>query len=396
MIVRNGTVVTPFKLLEKTDIQIENGLVTGLGRFEEYSEESVDAAECYVAPGFIDIHLHGGYGGDFMDATTESFEKALEFHAQHGTTSVCPTSVTAPVEQIKKMMAMARLYREGACVGSRILGVHLEGPYLSVKNKGAQKKEYLKIPSRDGYEFILENRDICKRVTLSPELDGAVEMTKALTEAGIQVSGGHDDGEKNSILSALSAGMNSCTHWYCAMSTATMRNLVRSAGLMEIGLSDDRLCLELLADNHHLPPELVQLAYKCKGADRLCLVSDSLRAAGMHADETLYQLGQDCDEKSQKFRVSDGVAVMEDGTHYAGSIQPISRMVKNLVQDCKIPLTDAVRMATLTPAKLICMEKDLGSIEVGKKADLCILDQDLNVKATYISGKKFEGRKRKR
>lgn len=392
MIIRNGTVITPFELLEETDIRMENGMITGIGKFPHSPEEEVDATGCYVSPGFIDIHTHGGYGGDFMDATEESFDKALEFHAEHGTTAVLPTSVTAPVEQIEEMLYMVRKYKENSHRGSRVLGAHLEGPYLSVRNKGAQKEEHLRIPDRDSYDFILKNKDICRRVTLSPELDGAAGMTETLVKNGIQVSGGHDDGRKALIMPAITAGMSSCTHWYCAMSFVAMRNLVRSVGLVEIGLLDDRLCLELLADNHHLPPELVRLAYRCKGADRLCLVSDSLRAAGMPADGALYPLGLASDETAQKFRVSDGVAVMEDGTHYAGSIQPVGQMVKNLVRDCQISIVDAVRMATLTPAKLIHMDDKLGSIAVNKKADICILDKDLCVVDTYINGEKMKRR----
>lgn len=389
MILKNATVVMERELLPQTDLQIQEGIITKIGKISTESEECIDLTGHYVCPGFLDLHTHGGFGGDFMDATHESFDKALMFHASQGTTAVLPTSVTAPVDAIDNMISMAKEYRDQPHKGSRVLGVHLEGPYLSVAKKGAQKQEYLREPQRDGFDFLLKHMDICKRITLAPELPGSEEMIRVLVKCGVQVSGGHDDAQEMQIRPALEAGMSSCTHWYCAMSSVAMRNLVRSVGLVELGLLDDRLILELLADNHHLPPELVQLAYRCKGADGLCLVSDSLRAAGMPQDGTLYSLGLKTDENAQKFRVANGVAVMEDGTHYAGSIQSVSQMVRNLIVDCGIPIVDTIKMATLTPAKLIGVDHIFGQIAVGRVADLCVLDSDFCVRSTFIGGKEI-------
>lgn len=390
MRIKGGKLVLPDRILNDTDVIIKCGHIEKLIRAdEETPDETIDASFCFVCPGLIDIHTHGGEGGDFMDGDEASFDSALRFHADNGTTSVAPTSVTAPIEQIETMIALTRKFKESPHNGARVIGANLEGPYLSLKNKGAQSASYLRSPS-EPCDFITSNRDTVLRVALAPELEGADALVKTLVDAGIQVSAGHDDGDSERSRAALDAGITSLTHWRCAMSDVRMYNLTRRVGLVELGLIDDRLTLELLADGHHLPPELVKIAYKCKGADKLCLVSDSLRAAGTKADGTLFTLGTKNDATAERFRVAGGVAVMEDGTHYAGSIQPLSMMLKNLVNDCGIPLCDAVKMASLVPARLVNKETELGSIEAGKKADFVILDKSLSVKHTIIDGKIYK------
>ena len=389
MLIKNGTVITPFEAVKNTDVVVEDGVIIKLDSdiAPRDGETVIDAEDCYVCPGFVDIHTHGGGGADFMDATDESFEKALRFHAQNGTTSLLASSVTAPIPQIENMLDTVRRYKNQENPICRILGAHIEGPFLSVKNKGAQNEKYLRIPKRDGYDFIIKNKDVIVNVTISPELDGAAEMAQILTSLGIVVSGGHDDAQKSNIMPVIDAGLTNLTHIFCAMSNVAMRDGVRSVGLNEIGLLDDRVSVELIADNKHLPPELVRLAYKCKGARMACVVSDCLRAGGMPPDGTLYTLGPIHDENAQKFIVSEDVARLPDGSRYAGSIQPISRMVKNLVNDCNIPLVDAVCMASYTPAKIIGMQNETGSITEGKKADFCIMDKALSVAHVIVNGK---------
>jgi N-acetylglucosamine-6-phosphate deacetylase len=171
------------------------------------------------------------------------------------------------------------------------------------------------------------------------------------------------------------------------MSMVVMKNNKRYVGLREYRLIDDNLTAEVIADNHHITPELLKMIYKCKGADGMCLISDCLRAGGMKADGTLYSLGKKDDPTSQQFKVADGVAVLADGKTYAGSIQPISQMLRNIVFDGGVPLVEAVKTVSLTPAKIVKADKDIGSIEVGKCADFCVLNQDLRVEQTIIEGK---------
>ncbi len=385
MLIKNGNVVLPDKIIESCNLHIDGDIISCIG--EGYSTgEIIDAAGLYVCPGFVDIHTHGGFGGDFMDATDDAFNKALGFHCQNGTTTVLATSLTAPVESINDMISKVRSYKRNTC-NSKIAGIHLEGPYLSYKNKGAQHESYLRIPCRDSYDFILENADIVKTVTIAPELEGADKMTKDLIKAGIKVCGGHDDGEKDTLMPAIRAGLSHLTHLWCAMSTVAMRDGVRSVGLVELGLINDSLTVEIIADNHHITPEMAMLIFKCKGADRMCLVSDSLRAGGMEPDGKLYSLGLITDETAHKFIVSDGVARLPDGSRYAGSIQPLRQMAANMYVDCGFKLCDVIKMVSLTPARIIGEDKNIGSVECGKKADLCILDKDFNLIYTIIDGK---------
>lgn len=386
MIIKNGNIITPDGILQNTDIRIKDGKIVELAKSIECDNQVYYADNMYVCPGYIDIHTHGGHGSDFMDDVPDAIDNILDFHTKNGTTSLLASTVTAPIEQIIAMLERVRVRMRNNKGKARILGAHIEGPYISYKNKGAQKEEFLKVPDRDDYSFITDNSDVIRNVTIASELSGAVKMTEDLRKSGIVVSIGHDDGRADTAYPVIDAGARNLTHWYCAMSTARVEDGKRYAGVMEIGLTDDRLTLELLADNHHLPPELVQLAYKAKGADRLCLVSDCLRAGGMPLDGKTYTLGTLGDEEATKFIVSDGVARLIDGTRFAGSIQPVGQMVRNVVHDCGVPLVDAITMATATPAKIIGEFANIGSIAVGKLADINILDEDLNVVKTMIYG----------
>ena len=390
MILKNASIILETEILNNTDIKINEGLITGLGKFED-DVYIIDLEGMYVSPGFIDIHTHGGYGGDFMDAEDESFDKALSFHSDNGTTSLLATSVTAPVEQIEKMLSKTREYMKKENVKCSVLGAHIEGPYLSEKNKGAQHISYLRVPSRDSYEFILNNADVIKTVTIAPELDGATQMAQELKKQGIVVCGGHDNGEKEDIIPVVEAGLSHCTHLWCAMSAAVVKDNIRRPGLLELGLSDERLTVEIIADNHHISPEMAKIVHKCKGKDKMCIVSDSLRAGGMPDDGKEYLLGSKYDNEAQKFVVAEGVAALPDRSRLAGSIQPLNRMIKNLVFDANIPLCDSVCSATINPAKVIGMEDKIGSIAVGKIADLCIMDKNLDVRMVIKNGRIIKG-----
>lgn len=387
MLIKNAEIVTEKEILSDYDLLVNDGKIEKIAKNIKADCEIIDAKGAYLLPGLIDIHTHGGFGGDFMDCEDESFDNALKFHASCGVTSLLATSVTASVEQTVNMINFTREYMKKDHLPCNILGVHLEGPYLSLKNKGAQHESFILTPSRDDYSFILENSDVVARVTLAPELDGAEKMIKDLTKAGIIVSGGHDDARYDTIAPAIDAGMSHCTHHWCAMSSVSMKDGVRSIGLMEAGLLDNRLTVEQIADNHHITPEMVKLVFKCKGADKMCLVSDSLRAGGMPVGPTLYTLGLKTDPNAQKFIVSDGVARLPDGSRYAGSIQSVGQMLKNVVCDADISLVDGVKMVSLTPAKILGKDSEIGSIKLGKRADLCLFDKNFVNKLTVNGGK---------
>ena len=386
MLIKNGNIVKLHSIV-KGDMRISGGKIVEIDDclYPKDDEKIIDASGKYVTAGFVDIHTHGGYGSDFMDCTEEAFAKALSFHLGNGTMSVVPTSCTAPKEQIIDFLDFSKSYihSQNHFCKAKVCGVHLEGPYLSVKNRGAQKEEELAIPNKDDYSYMLEYSDIIKTVTISPELEGAAEMTKRLTENGIMVSGGHDDGIYPEFMPAIKNGLRHLTHLYCAMSELRFKNGSRNVGLREYGLIDTNLTAEIIADNKHIPAELAKMIILAKGADNVCVVSDSLGCAGLPNDGKLYRLGSG--ETAQLVRVNDGVATLADGSKYAGSITCVRKMVKNLI-DAGIPICDAVRMGTLTPARIIGEDNSIGSLEIGKNADVCVLDNNFEICKIILEG----------
>ena len=385
MLIKNASVILKDEII-KANVLVQNGRISQLGD-DLCDDEVLDLEGKYLAPGFVDIHNHGGYGYDYMDNTVEAFETILRFHSDNGITSAVASTVTAPKETIEKTVEVAREVIAKRGDHAKLLGVHLEGPYLSFQNKGAHAPAYLKVPAEDDYGYILDNADVIRQITISPELEGSVELTKKLVEKGVVVSMGHDNAILPELLPVVKAGASNLTHIFCAMSMVVMKNNKRYVGLREYGLIDDNLTAEVIADNHHITPELFKMIYRCKGADGICLISDCLRAGGMKPDGTLYSLGKKDDPTSQQFKVADGVAVLADGKTYAGSIQPISQMLRNIVFDAGVPLIEAIKTVSSTPAKIVKADKEIGSIEVGKYADFCVLNKDLYVEQTIIEGK---------
>lgn len=391
MLLTGGKVIFPDRI-EEVDVLVENGVIAGIGKFDNYVGEKIELNGKYLTAGFIDIHNHGGYGYDYMDNTEQAFNEILRFHVEHGITSAIASTVSSPTEITLKTIQTARGIMGKTNGVARLLGVHLEGPYLSFFNKGAHAPDCLRVPATDDYSYIIENADVIKQVTISPELEGSVRLTEDLVKAGIVVSMGHDNAILPEFLPVIKAGASNLTHLFCAMSAVVMKDNVRYVGLREYGLIDDNLTAEVIADNHHMTPELIKMVYKCKGGDGMCLISDCLRAGGMKKDGRLYSLGGDNDPKSQKFKVADGVAVLADGSKYAGSIQPISQMLKNIVFDANVPLVEAVKTVTITPAKIVKVDDKVGSIEKGKYADFNILDENLNIVCTIIDGKTIKSK----
>ena len=388
MLIKNGNIVLKDGIF-KGDLLIEDGIITRIEeKIDSESGECIDAGELLVCPGFVDIHTHGGYGADFMEASYDAFQSALAFHTDNGTTTVIPTSCTSATEDIVAFLEFSRRYVTSPNKArARVPGVHLEGPYLSMRNKGAQNPDFIATPDVDDYSYMLKYKDVIKTVTISPELSGAERMTCELVSAGITVSGGHDDGIYPEFMGTIEAGMTHLTHLYCAMSELRFKDGVRNVGLREYALVEPRLTAELIADNKHIIRELGMMIYNAKGSEKLCVVSDSLSAAGMPMDGREYKIG--AGENAQLIKVSDGVArTARDGV-FAGSITPVSQMVKNLVK-WGIPLVEAVKMGTLIPARVIHEDKSIGSIEVGKLGDICIVDGSFEVKGVIIGGKKVK------
>lgn len=377
-----GAVVLPERILEYGRVVCSGGKIAAIEELEKPERTSGR----YILPGLVDIHNHGAVLHDYMEATEEAFDAITRYLTSHGITTAQCTTVSAPVERILKCIQFYRKQLKRKNDGRpvcRLAGIHIEGPYISPENKGAHPLDTLLTPE-DGYQWILENSDVIREVTVAPELPGMARMIRDLRARGIVVSGGHDHAELEDVRQATENGMTHCTHIYCAMSTLHKTNGHRRCGLTEYAMTHDNLTAEIIADNHHVPPLLARMVYQAKGPEKLCVVSDAISPSGLPESPKVYQLG--AGEGCTKVIVEGGVAMVADRSCYAGSVQSIDRMVRNLVRDAGISLADAVRMASLTPAEIIGMDHDCGSIEVGKRADLCIMDKNLQVCQTIIEG----------
>ncbi|MEL7600474.1 MAG: N-acetylglucosamine-6-phosphate deacetylase, partial [Proteiniphilum sp.] len=341
----------------------------------------------YVSSGFIDIHTHGGGGHDFMDGTVEAYLGAAETHAKHGTTALLPTTLTSTFEELMKTFSIYKQAVQKNNKGAKFLGLHLEGPYFAYNQRGAQDPKYLRNPEPEEYNKILAASDDIVRWSLAPELPGAFDFGKVLTSQNILTSIAHSDAIYEEVLEAFNAGFTHVTHLYSAMSTVTRRNAFRYAGVLEAAYLIDDMTVEIIADGVHLPKSLLQFVYKFKGPDKTALCTDSMRGAGMPDGESI--LGSL--DKGQKVIIEDGVAKLPDRTAFAGSVATTDRLVRTMVELAEVPLVEAVRMMTLTPARIMQIDQQKGSIVEGKDADFVIFDDQINVSHTILEGNVIYG-----
>lgn len=381
----NGKILTPYRIIEGGTIAFEDDKIiyVGQGDIELGDCTIIDAKGNYVSPGFIDIHTHGGGGHDFMDGTCEAFVGAAEMHAEHGTTSILPTTLTSTNEELKQTFEIFREAKGKNNKGAQFIGLHLEGPYFAMSQRGAQDPRYIRNPNKEEYEEILALSDDIVRWSIAPELDGAMELGKILKDRGILPSIAHSDAEYEQVQEALENGYTHVTHLYSAMSGVHRKNAYRYLGVIESAFLMDDLTVEVIADGCHLPPALLQLIYKIKGPSKIALITDSLRGAGMPEGESI----AGSLKNGQKVIIENGVAKLLDKSAFAGSVATTDRLVRTVVKQAGIPLLDAVRMMTITPAEIIGINKGKGSLSKGKDADILIFDEDINIKMTVIKGK---------
>ncbi|QJW91567.1 N-acetylglucosamine-6-phosphate deacetylase [Spirosoma taeanense] len=381
--ITNGTLITPYRYIRGGTVVIEDGRIRGIHeRDVEVPDATVlDAKGKYVAPGFIDIHVHGGGGYDFMDGTEEAFLKIAELHARYGTTALVPTTLTAEKEDLLHTLDAYEQANRNNRKGAAFLGMHLEGPYFAMSQRGAQDPRYIRNPDPQEYEEILAYSSSIVRWSAAPELEGAIPFGRRLREKGILAAVAHTDAIYEDVLTAFETGYSLATHLYSAMSGVTRRNAFRYAGVIESAFLLD-MDVEIITDGVHLPPPLLKLAYKIKGADRTALITDAMRAAGMpEGESTLGSL-----KNGLKVIVEDGVAKLPDRSSFAGSVATTNQLVRNMVQLADVSLLDAVRMASTTPARIMGVEGRKGSLAPGKDADLVIFDDSLTIAATLVNG----------
>ena len=342
------------------------------------SKDVVDLDGNYLAPGFIDLHVHGALGRDTMDSSAEAFRTICDFHARGGTTSVLLTTATAPLENIVDVLKAVRDYRSPI---SAVAGVHVEGPFISKAKCGAQRAEFIQDPSPGGVRQLLEYADVIKRVTIAPELPGALEAIESFRTHGVSVSGGHSDAWDDDVRAAFDRGMRSATHTFNCMSNARRRGVCRVAGLLEFALSEPKISCELIADGHHVSPTLMRMLYRAKGAGGICLVTDATAGAGLPEGSRFSLFGNEC-------LVEGGVCLLADRSALAGSASRMIDLVRTMVQKVDVPLHEAVAMATRNPARAIGLGKK-GQLTVGADADFVVLSPELEVLRVSVGGEEL-------
>lgn len=358
----------------KTNIGIENGRIAYIGNGE--SIEPIFETDGIVVPGFIDEHIHGAGGADAMDGTVEALQTISEFIAREGTTGFLATTMTQSPENITNALKAVKKVREnGEYKGAEVLGVHLEGPFISPKHVGAQPLEYVATPDAELFDKYNEaSGNSIKIVTLAPEVEGGLGLVKHLSNIGVVASVGHTGGKYADVVNAVAAGATNVTHTYNAQTGLHHRE----AGVVGAAMLLDELNCEMICDTIHVSVPAIKLVIKNKPHDKYTLITDAMRAKGMPDGKS--ELG------GQDVFVNNGEARLADGT-LAGSVLKMNVAVKNLVEKAGVPFTDAIDFATYNPAKNIGVLNERGTIEVGKRADLTVLNSDFEVLYTLVNGK---------
>ena len=386
MVFDDVTLTLPDREIAGARLRVEHGTIREFGPAGDVTirdgESIVTGRGGYLSPGFIDLHAHGALGRDAMEAAEEAFAEILRFHAAGGTTALALTTVAAPLDDLRQVLNAARAWLGGGHTlkqGAGLLGIHVEGPYLATSKAGAHRAEFLRHPSRTERTELLDYADVITQVTLAPELPGALDLIEALWMRGIIASGGHSNAWEEEAWAALGCGMRQVTHLFNAMSSARRLGAFRVAGLLEIALAEPDIRCELIADGRHVSPILLRLAYRAKGADGICLVTDACPGAGLPEGSRYRFADQEC-------VVRDGVCLTADGLALAGSRATMIECVRNMVRLAGVPLVEAARMATLNPARALRRDHERGRLATGLRADLVLLTRDLEVAAVWIGG----------
>lgn len=381
----NGKILTPHRIIQGGCVIIENGIIREVSEknIEINDALEIDAHGKYIAPGFVDLHIHGGGGADFMDGTEEAFLIIAETHARYGTTSMVPTTLTSEKEDLLKTLDLYEIANKNNKKGAQFLGMHLEGPYFAMAQRGAQDPRYIRDPDPQEYKEVLAHSSSITRWSAAPELKGAIDFAKYLKSKGVLAALAHTDAIYEEVLEGFENGYTLATHLYSGMSGVTRRNAFRYAGVIESAFIIDAMDVEIIADGIHLPTPLLKLIMKIKGPDRVALITDAMRAAGMpEGDSVLGPL-----KTGLKVIVEDGVAKLPDRSSFAGSVATTDRLVRNMINMADVSLLDAVKMITLTPARIMNVHNRKGSLVAGKDADIVIFDENINVEKTIVGGR---------
>jgi N-acetylglucosamine-6-phosphate deacetylase len=403
----NGTIVLPDRLLPQAQVEVAGNRIRAIestagAATVPHSMRMVDLDDGFLVPGFVDLHVHGGAGHDFMDGTEEAFQGVCQAHARHGTTSLLPTTTAARHEQLLAFLRVCqqlcspadRNGRDKAdwtlrTGGARILGAHFYGPYFAKEARGCHPAEPIRSPRPEEYLEYLAFSSCISRATVAPELHGAETFVRACRALGIGANVGHSYATFAQMEAARSWGVTHVDHLFCAMSDRARLRQEQTypmrGGVLEATLYFDDLTTEVIADGKHLAAELLKLAYRLKGPNQLALVTDCNRA--LDQPDGSYIFGPK--EGGEPILRMDGVGIMPDGKSLASGVFGMEHGVRTFLALTGAPLVDVIRMASLTPARIAGRDRELGSIELGKLADLVVLNRDLRVREVYIGGERI-------
>ena len=376
MILKNARLIFPDGIRDGLEVVVHEGKIDAIRPPAlTRGKDVVDLAGNYLAPGFIDLHVHGARGHDTMEGSAEAFRAICDFHASGGTTSLLLTTAAAPIASLVELLKAARNFRPSI---SAIAGVHVEGPFISKAKCGAQRPEFIQNPSPAAVQRLLEHADVIKHVTIAPELPGALDAIENFHTHGITVSGGHSNAWDEEARAGFEHGMRSVTHTFNCMSSARRRGVYRVGGLLEFALSEPQISCELIADGHHVSPTLMKMLYRAKGPGGICLVTDATAGVGLPDESRFSLFGNDC-------LVAGGVCLLSDRSALAGSAARMVDLVRRMVSEVNVPLHEAVAMATQNPAQAIDLQTK-GRLRVGADADLVILSPDLEILRVFTGG----------
>ena len=361
-------------------IAIENGVISYVGE-EVSGDVFYDYTGKYVSPGFIETHTHGAGGYPFINSSEEDVVNACNYEMNFGVTSICPTVTSGPISVMEEAVEMISRAKKNSKTNPNIIGAHLEGPYFSLNQCGAQSPDVITKPIKEDYERLIEKfgKDIA-RWSYAPERDENAEFCKYIVSNGIVASAGHTDALGSDMELARENGCKLITHLYSCTSTITRNMGFRRLGVIETAYLNDDIYVEIITDGKHLPPDLLKLILKIKGTDKVILTTDSLEIAGTDIKEGVMS--------GVEYIVEEGVCRLKDRSAFAGSVATANRLVRVITKEAGASLVDAIKMISYNPAKIFNLNK--GEIKVGKDADIIVFDDNIEVSDVFVNGRKVK------
>lgn len=379
----NGQIILENEI-KKCNLYFEDGKITAITDDDLPFDECIDAKGCFVSPGFVDIHNHGGAGYEYVDATKEAIVEASNIHAIHGATTIFPSLAAHSLGEMTEALNALDKFKDDEEIIANLAGVHLEGPYFSPAQCGGQEADQLREPDPKEYMHMIEKYgDLIKRWSYAPELDKELNFLNELNKNGIIAAAGHTDAKYDDMKKAYDHGCKLITHLYSCTSTITREQGFRKLGVIETAYLYDDIYVEAIADGCHLPPELLRLIYKLKGSDHMCLVTDSIRFGAMEGEVI------DPSASGESYIIEDGVAKLPDRSAFAGSIATADVLVRTCVKKADIPLTEAVKMMSKVPCEIMKLSGK-GELKAGYDADIVIFDDDIKMKNVIVGGRVYK------